>query len=124
MVKSAAILGLLVLLTTIGAACTQAEPAATLPSQIAFLSDRDGQYQIYVVDADGSNETRLTNSPNGIEFFSWSADSTKIMFWSDGLYVMNADGSNQALVTTTIYHPPCLFCHLTIARLCSRERRV
>ena len=29
---------------------------------IAFTSIRDGNYEIYVMDADGSNQTRLTNN--------------------------------------------------------------
>ena len=32
-------------------------------SRIAFTSARDGNFEIYVMDADGSNPTRLTNSP-------------------------------------------------------------
>ena len=31
-------------------------------TRIAFVSDRDGNPEIYVMDADGSNETRLTYS--------------------------------------------------------------
>src|SRR2546425_7942294 len=32
-------------------------------SRIAFTSTRDGQPEIYVMDADGTNASRLTNSP-------------------------------------------------------------
>ena len=39
-------------------ACTK--PAG---SRLAFTSDRDGNREIYVMDADGSNQTRLTNNP-------------------------------------------------------------
>ena len=31
--------------------------------KVAFLSDRDGNLEIYVMNADGSNQTRLTNNP-------------------------------------------------------------
>ena len=46
-------------------------PTATLPpsttapatGKIAFASDRDGNYEIYVMNADGSGQTRLTDNP-------------------------------------------------------------
>jgi TolB protein len=31
--------------------------------KIAFVSHRDGDEEIYVMNADGSNQTRLTNNP-------------------------------------------------------------
>jgi Tol biopolymer transport system component len=30
-------------------------------SKIVFLSDRDGNWEIYIMDVDGSNQTNLTN---------------------------------------------------------------
>jgi Tol biopolymer transport system component len=62
------------------------------------------------MDADGTNQTRLThNSLPGEqgrdEQPSWSTDGRKIVFtsWRTGnaqIYVMNADGSNQTRLTT------------------------
>jgi len=67
---------------------------------LAFVSERDGNPEIYVMNADGSNPIRLTNSPAEDLFPYWSPDGTRIAFFShrDGnseVYVMNADGSNQ-----------------------------
>jgi len=79
-------------------------PTPTPCGKIAFVSNRDGNYEIYVMDADGSNQTRLTNnSANDLEP-SFSADGSKIAFVSDRdgndeIYVMNADGSNQTRLT-------------------------
>jgi len=76
-----------------------------LESKIAFQSNRDGRYQIYVMNADGTEQTRLTiNSSNDSEP-SWSPDGQKIAFVSqrDGnreIYVMNADGTGQTRLTT------------------------
>jgi Tol biopolymer transport system component len=57
-----------------------------------------GQFDIYVINADGSNLTRLTSE--GGEYPTWSPDGKKIAFQSkrDGKYwifIMDADGSNQ-----------------------------
>jgi Tol biopolymer transport system component len=32
-------------------------------NQIVFQSNRDGKFEIYVMDSDGSNQARLTNNP-------------------------------------------------------------
>jgi Tol biopolymer transport system component len=64
------------------------------------MSDRDGNPEIYVMNADGSGQTRLTNNAAEDHYPAWSPDDTKIAFTShrDGnyeIYVMNADGSGQ-----------------------------
>ncbi len=75
--------------------------------RIVFESSRDGKPQIYVMDADGSNQTRLTNNSAWEEKPVWSPDGSKIAFQSsrDGnieIYVMDADGSNQVNVTNHV----------------------
>jgi Tol biopolymer transport system component len=72
--------------------------------KIAFVSNRDGNQEIYIMNADGSNPLRLTHAP-GIDWApSWSPDGTKIVFISerdgnDEIYMMNADGSEQTRLT-------------------------
>ena len=39
-----------------------ATPAPTLPSRLVFLSDRDGNYEIYVINADGIGLVQLTQN--------------------------------------------------------------
>jgi len=73
-------------------------------SKIVFVSDRDGNDEIYMMDADGENQHRLTNDASSDMYPSWSPDGSKIAFASnrDGdyeIYVMNADGSNLAQLT-------------------------
>ena len=80
------------------------ESSSSNESKIAFTSDRDGNYEIYVMNADGSNQTRMTNHYDVDLLPSWSPDGSKIAFTSyrDGnaeIYVMNADGSNQTRMT-------------------------
>ena len=74
-------------------------------TKIVFQSSRDGQAEIYVMNSDGSGQTRLTNNPAPDTAPSWSPDGTRILFTSlrddlsPALYVMNADGSGQTRVT-------------------------
>jgi len=78
-------------------ACTAVGGAS---GQIAFVSDRDGNFEIYLMNADGSSQTRLTNSPATDFQPAWSPDGKKIAFTSMGeVYVMNADGSNPTRLT-------------------------
>jgi len=64
--------------------------------------------QIYAMDGDGSNVTRITNSGANDDFPKWSPDGSKIVFQSDRdnpftgkyeIYVMNADGSGVIRLT-------------------------
>ena len=71
-------------------------PCITNCGKIVFVSNRDGNYEIYSCNADGSNITRLTNTPADYEAWpAWSPDGTRIAFTSGAnLFIMNADGSN------------------------------
>jgi ribosomal protein L13 len=76
----------------------------SIDGRIVFSSKRDGNYEIYVMDADGSNQTRLTDNSAIDVSPVWSPDGTRITFMSyrDGnseIYVMDADGSNQTRLT-------------------------
>jgi Tol biopolymer transport system component len=101
---------LIVLLAVVGLNAGRIFPPAAavqtsgVPGRIAFLSGRDGNGEIYVMNADGSDQTRLTDNPANDFFPAWSPDGTRIAFESarDGnreIYVMNADGSGQANLT-------------------------
>jgi len=79
-------------------------------NKIAFVSDRDGNYEIYIMNIDGSEQRRLTDNPAYDSEPCFSLDGTKIVFGSnrDGdiydyrveeIYIMNADGSEQTRLT-------------------------
>ena len=74
-------------------------------TRIAFESARDGNEEIYVMNADGSGLARLTNNPAWDGGPAWSPDGARIAFSSnrDGvseIYVMNTDGTNVARLTS------------------------
>jgi Tol biopolymer transport system component len=76
-------------------------------SRILFVSDRDGDPDVYVMDADGRNVRQLTNAPgyDGGPFFS--PDGRWIAYRTDRLekdmlqiHVMKADGSGDVAITS------------------------
>jgi Tol biopolymer transport system component/streptogramin lyase len=75
-------------------------------NKIAFSSSRDGNLEIYSMNADGTGAVRLTNNPALDAFPQWSPDKSKILFSSTragsnpDFYVMNANGSNVTRLTT------------------------
>src|SRR5262249_52139071 len=76
-------------------------------AKIAFVSDRDGQPELYVMKPDGTEQVRLTN---GVGFMAarpaWSPDGVKIAFncmiesGNSDICVVDADGTLSARLTT------------------------
>ena len=102
---TAAGLSLLAAALLISVLATRSEAAFPgTPGKISFDSTRDGNTEIYVMDADGSDPTRLTDNPAIDRDAAFSPDGQRIVFVSerDGnseVYVMNADGSGQTRLT-------------------------
>lgn len=80
-------------------------------SMIVFSSNMDGNSEVYIMNADGSNTQRLTNHPTFDGHPDWSPDGEEIVFTSTRdsyqdavfldfeLYIMGADGSNIQRIT-------------------------
>jgi len=98
----------LVLLTlTLGGASTTFAQPPTLRAngKIAFTSTRDGNLEIYVMNPDGTNQTRLTNNSIVDDHAMWSPDGQKLAFVSQreaggfAIFQMNMDGTNRVEIT-------------------------
>jgi Tol biopolymer transport system component len=71
-------------------ACSQAYPSAGC------------NWELYVMNADGSGQRRVTRDPGSDQHATWSPDGRELLFHRvkkrgalSGFYVMNADGSGQ-----------------------------
>ena len=72
-------------------------------SQIAFMSDREGNWEIYIIDTAGTDLRRLTNSPHRDGLPTWSPDGRWLAFVTDRdgpwfVWAMRPDGSEQQVL--------------------------
>ena len=72
---------------------------APTTTKVVFMSKRDGNAEIYVMNSDGSEEINLTQHPAADYTPTWSPNGKQILFSSDrdgifDLYLMDADGTN------------------------------
>ena len=84
-------------------------------SSILFVSDRDWNSEIYIMDTDGNNPRNLSKNPNIDTNPSWSPDRQQIVFQrssnakggkkdkkeggNNDIYVMDKDGQNLRQLT-------------------------
>jgi TolB protein len=102
------VLALLLALTSAGIARQQAPRAVSngeLPvastdgKRIAFLSNRGGAQDLFVIAADGTGETQLTNTPEEEGNPAWTADGKRVLFSvfandASRLYSIDPEGKN------------------------------
>ena len=77
-------------------------------TRVVFTSNRDGDFEIYSIAADGSDLRQLTFNDSDDAWPAWSPDSRRIAFqaYRDGqpeVYEMAADGSDQTRLTNSPY---------------------
>ena len=85
--------------------------ATAASSKIVFHSNMDGNYEIYIMDDDGTNIQRLTHHPDKDKLPRWSPDGKQIAFvkekrWAPvqktqqvDVFIMNQDGSQLQQIT-------------------------
>ncbi len=74
-------------------------------TRLAFAGVKGGNIDIYVVDADGQNLTRLTEAPEADQGPAWSPDGGTIAFTAvragtSQIWAMNADGTGVRTLTS------------------------
>lgn len=73
--------------------------------RILFTSDRDGNNDVYLINADGSGEANITDNPESDSEPSWSPDGARLAFSSDrdgpgqDIYTMALDGADILRLT-------------------------
>src|SRR5262245_48065357 len=85
------------------------------PHKLVYETNRDGNFELYLCNADGSNPVNLTHTPDVEELFPKpSPDGSKICFVSDegkgdakvrNLYHMNSDGSGRTKIAENAREP-------------------
>ena len=84
----------------------EADPVWSPDSRrIAFASNRDGTWRIYLMDADGTDVTLLPTGVGDATDPAWSPDGARIAFVSTrsgnpDIWVVNLNGSNLRRLTT------------------------
>ena len=105
-VLSLASMGFLVASAALGCLLLAVEPSrAAFPGQngkVIFVSNRDGDDEIYTTSFAGDSVKRLTRNSRKDSDPSWSADGKKIVFTSGlHIYTMNANGSDLKKIPNT-----------------------
>lgn len=82
--------------------------------KVAYISDKNGDFEIYVIDIENGDSSNLTNHPANDISLAWSPDGSEIAFvsdrnsvlidakqnlWTNNVYVMNSDGSDARRIT-------------------------
>lgn len=81
--------------------------------QIAFVADRTGSNQIFIVNVDGTGLQKITDIPEGACQPDWSPDGTRLVFVSpcpgntdyypgSAMFIVNADGSGLLPLPTML----------------------
>jgi Tol biopolymer transport system component len=101
--------GAYTLLRTFGGAEVVPPAASPVEETLVFSSDRDGDFDIYLIKGDGKNVLPLTFTDTNEFDATWSPDGRQLVFVSDhdgneDMYLMNADGSGVRQLTRGPFH--------------------
>ncbi len=78
--------------------------SSNITGQLAFATNRDGNWEIYSINGDGSALKNLSNNPGKDDGPAWSPDGSTIAFSSDRngnstIFLMDAEGITQTKLT-------------------------
>lgn len=105
--KNLAPIALMLAIVGLLAVCGTREAGAAVPAEegkIAFASTRDGNWEIYTMEVDGSGQTNLTNNAAADREPAFAPDGGNIVFTSDrggraDVWSMDANGGNLTNLT-------------------------
>ncbi len=74
-------------------------------TRLAFLGEGSSHNSdVYVINADGTGQRNVTNTPEDEQWANWSPDGTRLVFsWfgdADGTFMIDANGSNRVALST------------------------
>lgn len=83
------------------AALLDAGPLPLAQQRVAFVSDREGDRDIWLMNLDGTGLVQVTSGADDDLFGSISPDGTRVVFArSSDIFAVNADGTNLEQLTT------------------------
>jgi len=73
--------------------------------KIAFISNRTGNFDVFVMECDGKNQINLSDSPENNYCPSWSPDSSRLAYiaredMAEYIFIINADGTGKNQITS------------------------
>jgi len=80
------------------------EAKGAIPGQIVWESNREGDWHLYAMNADGTGARRLTDGPGSDIAARFSPDGKRIVFaraadqWHSDVWIMAADGTDARLL--------------------------
>ena len=82
-------------------------------TRLAFVSNRGGAQDVFVISVDGTGETRLTHTPEAEGALGWTADGKRVLFSvfandASRLYSIEPDGRNQREIASVPGRAPTL----------------
>jgi len=96
------------LITIFGCKKNVTSQETTYTQDIVYISDRDGNNDVFAMSFEGEGQTNLTRNTNPNSDPSFSADGKKIVFVSEianqrDIFLMNVDGTDLVNLTDTPY---------------------
>jgi hypothetical protein len=84
------------------------QPTLSTNGRIAFITDKDGNFELYTINADGTNLQRVTNTSIGEAYPTWSPNGAEIVFvdtLNGGLSVIRSSAPRILTTNPLDYYP-------------------